>query len=174
MVFATQLEADSYILLIHLRRMASRLRELPEDKWDWTFALAAPTPRTLATHALSWLQCDRQHIHNPDAKTHHLLPEPPTDAGALCDALEAEADEWERLLSGLSEEQLVRKSLQFGQEDGEMNVRGYVAHMVQNVIYKHGQFSEVYFALGLDGEEPYTAPFPNAIYRELLGLNKRR
>lgn len=32
------------------------------------------------------------------------------------------------------------------------------------MIYKHGQLSTLFFALGLDGEEPYTAPFPNDVY----------
>jgi hypothetical protein len=41
--------------------------------------------------------------------------------------------------------------------------------MIQNTIYKHGQFSTLYFALGLDGTEPYSAPFPNPIYAEIFG-----
>ena len=48
-----------------------------------------------------------------------------------------------------------------------MNTRGFVCHMIQNVIYKHGQFSTIFFALGLDGDGPYEAPFPNAIYKEV-------
>ena len=51
-----------------------------------------------------------------------------------------------------------------------MNVRGFIAHMIQNVIYKHGQFATIFFALGMDGDGPYTAPFPNPIYKELLGI----
>ncbi len=42
----------------------------PGDKWDWTFAPPAPTPRILATHAWQWLICDRQHIEEPDAAKH--------------------------------------------------------------------------------------------------------
>ena len=48
-----------------------------------------------------------------------------------------------------------------------MNVRGFVLHIIQNTIYKHGQFATLYFALGLDGTEPYDAPFPNPIYARL-------
>ena len=51
-----------------------------------------------------------------------------------------------------------------------MNVRWFVGHMVQNTIYKHGQFSTIFFAQGLDGDGPYEAPFPNPIYAEVLGI----
>ncbi len=40
-------------------------------------------------------------------------------------------------------------------------------HMLQNCIYKHGQFSALYFALGLDSDAPYDALFPNPIYQKL-------
>ena len=70
------------------------------------------------------------------------------------------------MLLSLSSEQLDRPSCQFNASDAPYNVRGYICHMIQNVIYKHGQFSELYFALGLDGKEPYMAPFPNPIYEE--------
>ena len=48
-------------------------------------------------------------------------------------------------------------------------MRGFVCHMIQNTIYKHGQFATIYFALGLDGTEPYNAPFPNPIYEQRFG-----
>jgi hypothetical protein len=38
--------------------------------------------------------------------------------------------------------------------------------MIQNCIYKNGQLATIYFALGLDGTEPYEAPFPNPIYEQ--------
>lgn len=170
MVFHTELEADANILLGHLRNMIRCLRQLPEDKWDWTFAPPAPTPRILAVHAMQWLQCDRQHITNPDHSTHRPVPEPPTDPASICDAMEAEAKEWEKLLKGMTPADLERKSCQFGHEPAAMNGRGFVAHMIQNVIYKNGQFATIYFALGLDGDEPYDAPFPNPIYKEALGI----
>ena len=98
MVFETELEADAQILLNHLRSMSEELRKLPEDKWNWSFAPPAPTPRILAVHALQWLQCDRQHIQVPDIKEHVLVPEAPSEPAAICDAMEAEADQWEELL----------------------------------------------------------------------------
>jgi uncharacterized damage-inducible protein DinB len=166
----TNLEALSSILLMHLRSMANSLRKLPADKWDWTYAPPAPTPRILATHALAWLQCDRQHINNADVMTHVPVPEPPTAPDAICAAMEAEANEWEKLLQGLTPADLDRPARQFGNPNYEINVRWFVAHMVQNVIYKHGQFATIFFALGLDGEEPYEAPYPNPIYKEVLGI----
>jgi hypothetical protein len=169
MVLHSEQEAYSGVLMSHIRGMAYRLRQLPEDKWDWTFHQAAPTPRTLALHNLQWLQCDRQHINQPDASTHKLLDEPPTEAAAICDALDREADAWEEMLKNLTDEDLAEERRQFNR--APMNVRGFVAHMVQNAIYKSGQFATIYFALGLDGEEPYEAPFPNPIYKELLGIS---
>ena len=88
----------------------------------------------------------------------------------MCDALEQEADAWEELLKGLRPEDLLRAGRQFGREEALVNVRWFVAHMVQNVIYKHGQFSTIFYALGLDGEEPYDAPFPNRLYKSELGI----
>lgn len=170
MVLHSELEADAFILLMHLRGMAASLRKLPEDKWDWTYAPPAPTPRTLAVHAMAWLQCDRQHIANPDASSHRPVPEPPSDPEAICAAMELEADAWEAMLKNLTPKDLEREGRQFGQPGAAMNVRGFIAHMVQNVIYKHGQFSTIFFALGLDGDAPYEAPFPNPIYKEVLGI----
>lgn len=170
MVFETALDAEAAILLNHLRGMARSLAKLKPEHWDWTFAPAAPTPRIIASHTLAWLQCDRQHINTPDCTTHKLVPEPPSDPAELCRALEAEADEWERLLTSLKCEDLTRKSVQFGQPGAYLNVNGFIAHMVQNVIYKHGQFSTLFFGLGYDGDGPYDAPYPNPIYKKTLGI----
>jgi len=165
----TELELYEMILCGHLRGFAQRLRMLPAERWDWTPDQAAPTPRTLAVHTWQWLQCDRRHIAEPDASKHQPIPDPPTDPAALCDAMDAETSEWERLLRSLTPEQLDRPGKQFNIADSKMNVRGFIGHMIQNSIYKHGQFSELFFALGLDGTEPYTAPFPNPIYTDLFG-----
>jgi hypothetical protein len=82
-------EAQSmlWILQMHVREMSARLRQIPENKWDCTFAPPAPTPRIVAVPTWQWL--------------------------------------------------------------------------------KNGQLSTLYFALGLDGDAPYAAPFPNPIYAEL-------
>ena len=161
-----EMKAYEGLLCSHLRTFVYRLRQLPADKWDWTPHQAAPTARTLATHTWQWLICDRQHINEPDAAKHTDIPEPPQDPKAMCDALEAETLEWETLLRRLTPEEMNRIGYQFNIAEAKLTVRGFVCHMIQNAIYKHGQFSELYFALGLDGTEPYEAPFPNPIYAE--------
>lgn len=159
-------EAYAQLLISHLRGMVRSLRRIPEDKWDWTPDVAAPTPRILATHAWQWLQCDRQHINEPDAMKHTDVLEPPRDPQAMCDAFEEEINTWKDLILSLTPEQLDEDRYQF---NGEWNltVRGFVCHMIQNCIYKNGQLSTLYFALGLDGTDPYDAPFPNPIYAEM-------
>jgi hypothetical protein len=153
------------LLIGHLSLMNRRLRQVPVDKWDWTIDQAAPTIRILATHTWQWLICDRQHIMEPDALQHSAVPEPPGDPQLFCDALDAEIENWKALLSSLSAEDLASPRSQFNQ--GELNVEWFVGHMLQNCIYKHGQFATLYFALGLDGTAPYDAPFPNPIYEEV-------
>ena len=154
-----------WLLCMHLREMTERLRQIPADRWDWTFATPAPTPRILASHAWQWLVCDRQHIEEPDAAKHPLIPNPPTDPAAMCDALDAETDRWEALLRRLTPEEMEAERSQFNEYP--MPVKGFVGHIVQNSIYKHGQLATLYFALGLDGDAPYDAPFPNPIYAQL-------
>ena len=152
-------------LRMHVRGMAYCLRQIPENKWDWTFAPPAPTPRILAAHTLSWLICDRQHIEQPDAMQHALVPDVPADPAAVCDALDAEIARWGLLLDRLTPEELDAPRAQFN--DYPMTVRGFLGHIFQNSVYKSGQLSTLYFALGLDGEAPYDAPFPNPIYAQL-------
>ncbi len=153
------------LLGMHVGWMAHSLRQIPEDKWDWTFAPPAPTPRILAAHTLSWLVCDRQHIEEPDARKHALVPDIPTDPAAVCDALEAEGGRWGELFARLTPEDLDAPRAQFN--DYPMTVRRFLGHIIQNSIYKNGQLMTIFYALGLDGDAPYDAPFPNPIYAEL-------
>lgn len=152
----------------HLQGFIYRLRRIPADKWEYQPALPAPSARILAEHAWQWLVCDRQHIAEPDAARHPRIPDPPADQQAMCDVLEAEAHAWRRLVLDMTPEQLAAPRRQFGQGD-DLNVRWFIGHMLNNVIYKHGQLATIYFALGLDGDEPYSAPFPNPIYAEFFG-----
>ncbi|HLK61781.1 MAG TPA: DinB family protein [Chthonomonadaceae bacterium] len=163
----TENEAYELVLCGHLESFVARLRQLPPDKWDWTPDQAAPTARILAAHTWQWLQCDRQHIAEPDASKHTRIPEPPADPQAMCDAMQEETEQWRALLRGLTPEQFETDRVQFN-GNFPMNIRSFVCHMIQNTIYKHGQFTTLYFALGLDGTEAYTAPFPNPIYEELF------
>ena len=83
----------------------------------------------------------------------------------MCDLLAAETASWKALILSLTPERLDERRLRFNA--GQWNARHFICHMVQNSIYKHGQFSVLFFALGLDGNEPYVSPFPNEIYKSL-------
>ncbi len=148
--------------------MTEFARQIPADKFDWTFAPPAPTPRILVTHAWQWLVCDRYHIEDADASRHPRVPDPPADQNALCDELDRETDKWQTLLEKMTDEKMAEVRHQFNGE-WPWSMRGSVYHMTQNCIYKNGQLSTIYFALGLDGTEPYDAPFPNPIYAEVFG-----
>ena len=169
MDFQTENEAHVDLLCGHLEGFVWRLRRLPADRWDYQFAPPAPSPRTLAVHAWQWLVCDRQHIAEPDAMRHERIPDPPDDPQAICDLLAEEMERWRTLIRSLTPEQMDAERRQFNHPDAVMNVRGFVCHMIQNVIYKHGQFATIFFALGFDGTEPYAAPFPNPNYDEIKG-----
>lgn len=165
MALQTEQELTAWLLYMHVSTMVERLRQIPEDKWDWSFSPAAPSARTLGIHAWQWLVCDRQHITEPDALQHAAVPEPPESQQAMCDLLQQEVETWRTLILRLSPEQLLEPRRQFN--NGELNIRWFIGHMVQNCIYKNGQLATIYFALGLDGNEPYSAPFPNPIYEQL-------
>lgn len=167
--YATENALYADILCGHLYGMVQRARQIPLHQWDLApLSPAAPTTRILVLHAWQWLVCDRQHITEPDVTRHALVPDLGDDTAAICDALHAEAKEWYRLILSLTPEQLDAPRSQFG--DGDNNVRWFIGHMIQNAIYKHGQMTAIYFGLGLDGTEPYTAPFPNPFYKEIVGL----
>ncbi|HZT40895.1 MAG TPA: ankyrin repeat domain-containing protein [Chthonomonadaceae bacterium] len=161
----TENEAYAFLLRMHLQELIERLRQIPPDKWEWQPALPAPSARLLAEHAYAWLLADRQHLLEPDATRHAHTPQLPAGQQALCDALEQEEKWWSDFLPTLTAEQLAEKRKQFGMSP--RTVRWFVGHTLQNVIYKNGQLATIYFALGLDGTEPYVAPMPNDYYAQL-------
>ena len=163
-------ENEAYVdfLCGHLDKFVRRLREIPADKWEWAPALPAPSPRVLAEHAWSWLVCDRQHILEPEVSKHARVPDPPSTQQHMCDVLSEESQNWKRLILSLTPTELPRPGLQFGDPGYDMNVRDFICHMVQHVIYKHGELATIYFALGLDGDEKYTVSFPNDFYGQDL------
>ncbi|MBI1743095.1 ankyrin repeat domain-containing protein [Candidatus Acetothermia bacterium] len=160
-------EACANMLYSHLQVFIERLRQIPQDRWAWQPAVPAPSPRILAEHAWQCLVCDRQHIREPNVGLHSPVPDPPEEQQAMCDILHEEAKLWHSLIMGLTAEQLQETRIQFNLNP--VNVRWLVYHMLQNVIYKHGQLSTIYFTLELDGEAPYNAPFPNDFYVGLWG-----
>ncbi len=162
-------EAYAGLLCGHLRAMTSRLRRLTPEQWDYAPAPPAPTARMLASHTWQWLMCDRQHITETDALRHALVPEVPREPLALCDLLAAETAAWETLILGLQPWELDAWRRQFNEYP--MTVREFVCHIIQNSIYKHGQFATLFFAMGLDGTDVYDAPTPNPFYQALRGAD---
>jgi hypothetical protein len=156
-------------LIGHLKCIHRWASRMSDEQFDFTYNPAAPTGRTLVTHTWQWLICDRMHIEEPDASKHSRVPEPPTDRLALIAELETEAKRWDEMLRAMPAEKLDEVRHQFNDTGFEWSVRGCVYHMLQNVIYKNGQLSYLAFSFGLDGTDPYDAPFPNPIYEEIFG-----
>jgi hypothetical protein len=166
----TEIEAYSSLLFGHLIPIIRRLRQIPADRWEWQIEPPSPSPRILAEHSWSWLASDRRHILGAKPDDGFRLPDPPNDQQAMCGLLAEEMAEWKTLLNRMTPEILAEPRLSFGWQP--YTVRGLICHMIQNLIYKHGQLSTLYFALGLDGTEPYTAPFPNYDYDLLISLRE--
>jgi hypothetical protein len=160
------LELATQNLIGHIEGMLYWAELMSDAQFDFTYQPAAPNARTLVTHAWQWLVCDRQHILEPDTKLHSLIADAPDSKAALIAQLRAEKGHWETLLFAMTDEKLREPRHQFGDQSWEWSVRGIVYHMLQNVIYKHGQLSYLAYAFGLDGTEAYTAPFPNVYYQE--------
>lgn len=75
--------------------------------------------------------------------------------------LQEEAEEWRGLIRSISAEQLLEERVAF---DRMRNIRGFLFHIGQHLIYKEGQIRMLYYEMGLDGPEPYAAPYPDEIY----------
>jgi hypothetical protein len=156
-------ECEVYDLLIprFVALMASCIESYPADKWNWSFNQMTPSARELGEHAFAWLWCDRQQIELPDPADHKPTPTLATQA-EVANGLAEEGLRWKQLIERLSDEELSSTRFIWGQET--RSVRGFIFHIAQHVIYKFGQLSQLRFAIGLDGSEPYTAPYPNCIY----------
>lgn len=149
----------------YVEGMASWLRKIPDAQWNWTPAVSAPTPRQVAEHTWCTLLGDRQHLEEPDVMRHSLLPDPPHEPATLCGSLEAEAQWWREWLAQQTETTYLAPRKQFGVKP--VNARWIVYHAMQQVVYKMGQLAWLYYALGLDGTEPYQAPSYNELYQRL-------
>jgi hypothetical protein len=136
---------------------------IPDDKWNWSCSEGTPTAREICEHTFAWLYCDRQQMTVADRSQHGPTPDPPSERASMIRLLEEEAAEWRKLIRSLTPDQML---VDHETWDGEMrNVRSFLFHMGQNVIYKAGQIWMLCFELGLDGVEPYAAPYPNHIYK---------
>ena len=164
-----EIQAYEDLLMGHLVPFVRRLRAIPADRWDWQPTISAPSARILAEHTWQWLVCDRQHIAEGDASRHARIPDPPDNQSAMCDTLAGEAERWRKLILEMPTDEFDEPRTQFNDIEPVRNIRWFICHMIQNCVYKHGQLSTIFFMLGLDGDEPYTAPFPNPIYEEVFG-----
>lgn len=135
---------------------------IPEDKWNWSFSARTPTAREICEHTFVWLWCDRQQMTVLDRSLHGPTPDLPPERESIILLLKEEAEEWRRLVRSLSPGQLLEERESW---DGETrNLRSFLFHMGQHVIYKAGQIWMLAFDLGVEGMEPYTAPYPNLDY----------
>lgn len=137
-------------------------REIPDDKWNWSFSARTPSPREIVEHTFAWLWCDRQQLTVPERSRHRPTPDLPPERLPMTQLLLDEAMEWQNLIRSFSPEALIEEREWW---DGHtINVRAFLFHMAQQVVYKAGQISLLTFELGLDGGNPYDAPWPNRIY----------
>jgi hypothetical protein len=137
-------------------------RQIPPDKWNWSFSNHTPTAREVCEHTFLWLWCDRQQLLVSDRSQHRPTPTLPPDQMSMIQLLEAEGQEWRRLVRLLKTEELAEERESW---DGEMRlVRSFLFHMGQNVVYKAGQIWMLAFELNPIDEETYTAPYPNQMY----------
>jgi hypothetical protein len=139
-----------------------RAREIPEEKWNWSFSERTPTAREICEHAWLWLRSDRQEISVLDPALQLPIPDPPACRLQMLDVLESEKDAWRELIQGVTVP--VLDELRTSPDGYHRSVRGTLFHMAQHIVSKSGQMTMLHFELGLDGGEPYDAPHPNRVY----------
>jgi uncharacterized damage-inducible protein DinB len=135
-----------------------RAREIPEDKWNWSFSERTPTAREICEHAWMWLRADRHEI----LALQEAVPELPQDRADVLALLEDEKDAWRELLQ--TTEPPTLEELRTSPDGYSRTVRGCLFHMAQHIVSKSGQMTMLHFELGLDGDGPYDAPHPNRLY----------
>lgn len=140
-------------------RAANRI---PADKWDWSFVAATPSAREICEHTFMWLWCDRQQINVLDRTQHVRTPDLPLERDAMLAMLQEEGEAWRDLIQSLTPEMLEEEREPW---PGEIrNLRGFLYHASQHVVFKAGQIWVLVYGLGLDGPDPYRAPYPDYFY----------
>lgn len=139
-----------------------RAREIPEDKWNWSFSERTPSAREICEHAWMWLRSDRQEIGVLDPAHQVAIPNPPEDRAQMLDLLEDENEAWRELIRSMPISLL--EETRSSPDRHLRSVRGYLSHMTQHIVSKSGQMTMLHFELGLDGDGPYDAPHPNRLY----------
>lgn len=159
---SSEIEAFEHLICGFTGGILRRAREIPEEKWNWSFSERTPTAREICEHAWMWLRCDRQELVILDPALHKPISDPPRQRGAMLDLLESEKEEWRNLIRSI--EASMMDELRYSPDGYSRSVRGYLFHMSQHIVSKSGQMTMLHFELGLDGGEPYDAPHPNRIY----------
>lgn len=158
----SELEAFELFIVGYVGSMLRAIEAMPEDKWNWSISVRTPSPRELCEHTYMRLACDRQQMTEPDYSKHKPVADLPANRSEMIALLRKEAIIWQQLVRGLKPEDLNNELLAW--TDCPRTIRSFLFHMAQNVVYKAGQAWTLHFELGLDGEDRYTAPYPDQYY----------
>ena len=140
---------------------------MSDEQWTWRPSAPAPNAKETVSHALAWMISDRMHLEErADVATADV--DIPTSQKDLLGALKEEADKWRSWLSKADSRELSKKVKRYGILP--VTKRFFVGHALQNLVYKSGQLSVLYFTQGLDGDAPFTAPMPKDILEMLQPL----
>ncbi len=156
---ADELELCEALTAGFVNSIVRAARQIPDDRWNWSFGEQTPTAREICEHTFMWLWCDRQQMTVPDRERHLPVPDLPGDREGTIRLLVEEADAWRSVVRSLTPEELdeMRESW-----PGETRtVRSFFFHMGQHIIFKAGQIWMLHYGLGLDGSQLYTAPHPS-------------
>lgn len=159
---ANEIEVFEQLICGFSSGILRRAREIPDDKWNWSFSERTPTAREICEHAWLWLRSDRQEITTIDPKNQTAIPDPPVHQNNMLDLLESEIDAWWELIRSIVTP--VLDEVRMSPDGYSRTVRGTLFHIAQHIVSKSGQMTMLHFDLGLDGNEPYDAPHPNRLY----------
>jgi hypothetical protein len=158
----SELELFEMMTADYVGSIVRAAKAIPDEKWNWSFSPMTPSAREICEHAFVWLWCDRQQLTVADRDLHRPTPDLPGGQEATISLLVGEAEEWRRMVRSLMPEVLSDLGVPWPGET--RTVRSFLFHAGQHIIYKAGQIWMLYFGLGLDGNAPYSAPYPNNIY----------
>ncbi|MBV6457647.1 MAG: hypothetical protein HONBIEJF_00764 [Fimbriimonadaceae bacterium] len=158
----SEIEAFEQLICGFTGGILRRAREIPEERWNWSFSERTPSAREICEHAWMWLRSDRQEITVLDPARQEAIPDPPQHRGEMLDLLESEKEAWRELMQSIDTPMM--DELRVSPDGYRRSVRGYLFHMAQHIVSKCGQMTMLHFELGLDGGEPYNAPHPNRLY----------
>ena len=161
-------ELYGWLLEDYIRQMTARLNRFTDEQWVWHPSAPVPSAQTLATNALEWMICDRQHILEPDAQFHEPIPATSASRQEVVTALQAELKEWMRLFTQIRVEDLDAPRRQFNRLDADhQDVRWLMLHAINNIVLRLGEMSTLAHALGHDGTEAHKNLLPAECYARL-------